>query len=202
MADYNLSTGGIPSATGIPQVYETCKNDFVVVLRQCFSSNLTDENLRFDADKSKTKIAIYKGYPEVIEFYPSIFVAVDSIGLDFKFVSDDYTGGKADGTEDYFTMPVSFNVNLSVFSRSQLERERIVDHLIFYLRHLFLGEFRRKYFFYSKNLSGSNETMADGNGVPIYSIRFVIPCYSEYFSKVTYNEVNRLTGVNVSFSGT
>lgn len=198
MSDFNLVNGGSPSIKRIPSVLEDCKSDFVLILRNCFSSTLADENLRFNEDKNLTKIQIFKGFPNVIEFYPSIFITANYGDFSFKYLNNDFIS--EDTNKSIFSSPVEFTISINIYANSQLERERIIDHLIFFMKYLFLGEFRSKNFVFYKQLNLGSEGTEERHNRLIYTASMNIPCFSEYQSELDANEFNRLISSNVSFS--
>lgn len=162
----------------VPNLYEKVRRDFVVVLRACFASDYTDENIKYNINPNNTKIKIYNSYPKTLEFFPSIIVSIDNANISFKYLQDDFLG-ESNGVQKY-NGGVEFDVKLVVYSRSVVERDRILDHLIYFLRNIIVNNIRGIGLHYSNNLRIGDESTNVVNKELIFSNAITIPCYAEY----------------------
>lgn len=169
---------GNQSVYRVPNLYEKIRRDLVVVLRACFASDYTDENIRFNINPNNTKIKIYNSYPKVLEFFPCIIVSIDNVNISFKYLQDDFVQ-ENNGIYKY-NGGVEFAVKLAVYSRSVVERDRILDHLIYFLRNIIVKNIRGIGAHYSSNMSIGDESTSVINKELIFSNAISIPCYAEY----------------------
>ncbi len=197
MGDEVLTAEGVSSLTSIPSLVERVKLSFVQALRHSFSSNLTNKDIRYNQDESLTKIKIYTAYPLRMEFVPAIVVNVSSGDLSFNYLQDDFLTYIEDKEISIYNGKVPLTIRLSVISNGTLEREKIIDHLIFYLRHVFLGLFRRYNIYYLSNISLGDESIQEVSGRLIYEQAITIPCYVEYTAEVDMKEIETLQAITV-----
>lgn len=162
----------------VPNLYEKIRRDLVVVLRACFASEYTDENIRYNINPNNTKIKIYNSYPKTLEFFPSIIVSIDTANVSFKYLQDDFLND-INGVQKY-NGGVEFGVKIVIYSRSVVERDRIVDHMIYFLRNIIVKNIRGIGVHYSNNIAIGDESTNVINKELIFSNAITIPCYSEY----------------------
>jgi hypothetical protein len=172
--------GNLSSNFKLPSIYEKLRYNFVTLLRAAFASNITDENLRYSTDKTKRKIEIYPTYPQTLEFFPSIAVNLSSLNFSHTYLEDELQDiNFAQGTYLYngiFTV----DINMTVYSKSIRERDRIVDHLILFFKHLFVNHFRELGIQFRKDMRISDESVNPITGGIVYSNTVSIPCSIEY----------------------
>ena len=188
-----LPIDGVTKLTKIPKLLEGAKLSFVLALRQAFASSITAPELKWDDNASKTKIKIYTAHPLTLEFYPVLVVSSAGGDCSIKYLMDDFVDETEDTGQVEYAGQLSFNITITVMSKSTLERERIIDHLIIFIRHLFVDVFRRmrtdKFNFdlvYTKDIRLGAENIIEVENKPVYEQTMDIPCYLEY--KVTIDQ--------------
>ncbi len=199
-----LPIPGETKETSVPKILEGAKLAFVLALRKAFSSSLTDENLRYDADKGKTKIKVFTAYPLRMEFLPALVVSVGGGDASVKYLADDFVEEDVAAATVRYAGQINFNVSVTILSRSTLERERIMDHLIFFIRHLFIGDFRRaqspKFNFdllYSRDIRVGAENISESENKPLYEQTIDLPCYMEYHAEIDQGTLETLRAVKI-----
>ena len=134
--------GNLNSNFKVPSIYEKLRYNFVTLLRAAFASEITDENLRYSTDKTKRKIEIYPTYPQVLEFFPSIAVNLSSLNFSHTYLEDELQDINFSKGTYLYNGIFTVDINMTVYSKSIRERDRIVDHLILFFKHLFVNHFR------------------------------------------------------------
>ena len=199
-----LPIPGEPTATAVPKLLEGAKLAFVLALRTAFSSSLTSPDLKYNTDVNKTKIKIYTAHPLRLEFYPSLVVSVSGGDCSIKYLMDDFVDEIEDQGKVEYAGQMSFTVSVTAMTKSTLERERIIDHLIFFVRHIFIDVFRKmrspKFNFdliYTKDIRVGPENIAEVENTPIYEQTMDIPVYLEYHSVVDQSALETLRSISV-----
>lgn len=191
-----VPTGG-SSQSGIPKLLEGAKLAFVLALRQAFACSLTNESLRYNPDPNQTKMKIYTAHPLTIEFYPSLIVSCTSGDASIRYMVDDYVGEDIPAGKVYYAGQLSFNVSITILTNSTLDRERIMDHLIFFVRHLFRDVIHGYNLEYTKNIRIGSENILEVENKPVYEQTMDIPCYMEYESTVDINKLDTLRAIDI-----
>jgi hypothetical protein len=172
--------GNLDTSFKLPSIYEKLRYNFVTLLRAAFASEITDENLRYSTDKTKRKIEIYPTYPQILEFFPSIAVNLSSLNFSHTYLEDELQNiDFAQGTYLYNGIFV-VDINMTVYSKSIRERDRIIDHLILFFKHLFVNHFRELGIQFRKDMRVSDESVTPITGGILYSNTITIPCSIEY----------------------
>lgn len=193
-----LPVEGITTSTEVPKVLERAKLGFVIALRQAFSSSLTHADLRYDPDKTKTKIKIYTAHPLTMEFFPCLVVSAASGDASVNFLQDEYIGTSEESTVDTYGGKISFTISITVISNRTVERERIMDHIMFFTRHLFRDAFRTFDLEYTRGITIGAETVMEVDNKPVYEQTISIPCYLEWVSGVDKKTLDAVRQIIVS----
>ena len=189
---------GVDTLTQMPRLLEGAKLSFVLALRQAFSSSFTDPKLKYDQDPEKTKMKIYTAYPQQNEFYPCVVVSTGGGDASFRYLQDDFTSENEDSALVHYGGQMSFTISLTVLSTSTLERERIVDHLIVFVRHLFRSVLHGFNLEYTRDMRIGSETIVEVENRPLYQQTFDIPCYLEYNLDIDQRSLDTIRGINIS----
>jgi hypothetical protein len=175
-----LPVEGITTATEVPKVLERAKLGFALALRQAFASSLTHKDLKYSTDKAKTKIKIYTAHPLTMEFFPCLVVSASSGDASVNFLQDEYIGTVEDSSIVTYGGKIIFTVSITVITNGTVERERIMDHITFFIRHLFKDVFRSFNLEYSKGITIGAENVTEVDNRPICEQTISIPCYMEW----------------------
>lgn len=182
----------------MPRLLEAAKLSFVLALRQAFQSSLTDDNLRYSDDQSQTKIKIYTAYPLRLEFFPAIVVSVAGGDASFRYLQEDFTEENVDTAKVSYDGQMNFTISLTVMSNSTLERERIMDHLIMYVRHLFRDVIHGFNLEYTRDLRIGSESVEEVENKPVYTQTFDIPVYMEYHAVIDQSSLDTIRRIDIS----
>lgn len=186
-----LPIEGVTTATEVPRILEGAKLSFVLALRQAFASTFTHPSLRYTSG-ADTSIKIFTAHPLVMEFMPCIVVSAASGNASFGYLQDDFVREDPDSYSQYYSGKVTFNLALTIYTGSTLEREKIIDHLIFYIRHLFRGTFHNFNLEYTKNISVGSENVYEVDNKPVYEQTMSIECYMEYKAVVDQSQMEEI----------
>lgn len=189
---------GTSKLTKIPKLLEGAKLAFVLALRQAFQSSVTDENLRYSDNGDATKIKIFTAYPLGLEFYPALIVSCAGGDASFRYLQDDFTEeDEVAGTVRY-SGRLSFTISLTVLSRSTLERERIVDHLIIFIRHLFRDVLHGFNLEYTRDIRVGAEAIVEVENTPAYEQTIDIPVYLEYHADIDQSSLDTIRNIDIA----
>lgn len=177
---------------------EQGKLAFVVALRSAFKSSVTDKNLRYDEDQNKTKLKIYTAHPLRQEFFPAIVVSNSSGDMSMTYLEDDLTEQEPDKV--VYGGRLIFTLSLTILTRSTLERERILDHLIIFLRHLFRGKLHSFGLEYTRDMRIGGETVTEVENQPVYSQVVDIPCYMEYRAAIDQSAFDEVRAIDLNIT--
>jgi hypothetical protein len=195
---YGVITGFPSNGGGVPKLVEGAKLAFVSMLRAAFSSSFTNEHLRYSEDEKRTKIKIYTAHPLRLEFAPCLIVSVAGGDCSFQYMNDDYIKQDQTKSEYYYGGKLVFNINVTIVSRHTVERERLIDHLIFFLRHIFIGGIRGFNISYGKDMRLGSENIEEVENKPVYTQTLDIPCYLEYQGVISQNLLETLRAIDVT----
>jgi hypothetical protein len=187
---------GESKLTSIPPLLERAKLAFVVALRSAFQSSVTDKNLKYDPSEQSTKLKIYTAHPLRLEFFPSLVVSTGGGDMSFTYLGDDFVE-ENDNNEVVFAGRLIFTMSLTILSRSTLERERILDHLIIFVRHLFRAELHRFGLEFTRDIRVGPETLTEIENTPVYEQVLDIPCYMEYEARIDQGAFDCLRIVDI-----
>lgn len=188
---------GVDTLKQMPRVMEGAKLAFVLALREAFQSPLTDPNLVYSADPTKTKIKIYTAYPLQLEFFPAVIVSISGGDVSFKYLQEDFTSENPDQSLVNYDGQMSFTVSLTVQAGSTLERERIMDHLIIYVRHLFRSVLHGFNLEYTRDMRLGAENVFEVESKPVYEQTFDIPCYMEYHASIDQSALETIRRIDI-----
>lgn len=188
---------GTTTLTKMPRLLEGAKLAFVLALREAFKSSLTDENLRYSDNPDETKLRIYTAHPLQLEFYPAIVVSVAGGDASFRYLQDDFVSEDVDAAVVKYSGQLSFTISLTVLTNSTLERERIIDHLIVFVRHLFRSVLHGYNLEYTRDMRVGSENILEVENKPVYEQTFDIPCYMEYHANIDQNALDTLRKIDV-----
>lgn len=177
---------------------EGAKLAFVLALREAFKSPLADENLRYSDDPAETKLKIWTAHPLQLEFYPSIVVSVGGGDASFRYLQDDFLEEDEPNATVRYSGQMSFTISLTVLTNSTLERERIVDHLIVFVRHLFRDVLHGYNMEYTRDMRIGSENIMEVENRPVYEQTFDIPCYMEYHADIDQKALDTIRRIDVS----
>jgi hypothetical protein len=189
---------GTSNLTQVPKLLEGAKLAFVLALRQAFASSITDVNLRYTDDKNTSKLRIYTAHPLTMEFYPAIVVSVGGGDASMTYLQEDlvdYDDATATAT---YAGRVSFSIGLTILTRSTLERERILDHLIIFVRHLFRDVLHGFNMEYTRNMTIGSENIIEVENKPVYEQTFDIPCFMEYSAKIDQSALDTIRSISIA----
>lgn len=194
-----MSVIGTTTLTSIPPLLERAKLAFVVAMRGAFASTVTDPNLKYSDVDEETKIKIFTAHPLRMEFYPSLVVSTGGGDASFGYLIDDFVeeveGEKA---EVVFAGKIVFTMSLTISTNSTLERERILDHLIIFIRHLFRPNLHGFGLEYTKDIRVGPETLTEVENKPVYEQVMEIPCYMEYEVRVDQGALDTIRRINLT----
>ena len=181
-----MTVVGTSTLTSVPPLLERAKLGFVMALRGAFASSVTNEALRYSESESETRIKIYTAHPIRLEFYPSIVVSTGGGDMSITYLTDDFIEEieNQNRTEVVFAGRLIFNMSLTVLSNSTLERERIIDHLIIFLRHLFRPNLHAFGIEYTRGITIGPEMLTEVENRPVYEQVIDVPCYMEYEARI------------------
>jgi hypothetical protein len=189
---------GTDTLTQMPKLLEGAKLAFVLALRQAFQSSLTDINLRYSDNADQTKIKIYTAQPLRMEFFPCVVVSCAGGDASFRYLQDDFTSEDVDAALVTYAGQMSFTISLTVMTKSTLERERIIDHLIVFVRHLFRSVLHGFNLEYTRDMRIGSESIVEVENVPVYEQTFDIPCYLEYHANIDQSALDTIRSIDVS----
>jgi hypothetical protein len=200
-----LPIPGETKATGVPRLLEGAKLAFVLALRQAFASSLTNKDLKYDPKPELSKIKIFTAHPLRMESFPALIVSVGGGDCSIKYLMDDFVDEIEDQGIVEYAGQLSFSISITILTNSTLERERIVDHLIFFIRHLFIDVFRRirteKFNFdlvYTKDIRLGPENIIEIENKPVYEQTMDVPVYLEYHAFVDQGSLETLRAIGVT----
>lgn len=200
MADPN----GTLTITSIPPLLERAKLAFVLALRSAFKSDLTNKDIRYNDSKELSKIRIYTAHPLTMEFYPSLVVSTGGGDASFTYLMDDFVEEQQETSTTpgsvTFAGKVVFTISLTIFAGSTLERERILDHLILFLRHIFRPSINAFGLVYTKDIRVGAETLMEVENKPVYEQVIEIPCYMEYELKVDQSTLDTIRQIDLTLT--
>ena len=189
---------GTTTLTQMPRLIEGAKLAFVLALREAFKSSLTDVNLRYSDNPDETKIKIYTAHPLQMEFYPAIVVSVGGGDVSFRYLQDDFVEENVDTAIVSYAGQMSFTISLTALTNSTLERERIMDHLIVFVRHLFRDVLHGFNLEYTRDMRMGSENILEVENRPVYEQTFDIPCYMEYKADIDQSTLDTIRSIDVS----
>lgn len=188
---------GTSKLTSPPRIIERAKLAFVKGLREAFSSSIADPRLRYSEDKDVTKLKIFTAHPLVPEFFPSIVVSTAGGDASFRYLADDFTDTRVEDNELVYAGRVVLTISLTVLSNSTLEREKVMDHLIIFIRHLFRDRLHGFGLEYTRDIRIGPETLTEVENKPVYEQTMDIPCYMEFDARVDQRALDEIRSVCV-----
>ena len=195
-----VPTGGNSAGGGVPKLVEGAKLAFVMALRSMFSSELTNANIRYSKNKETTKLKIFTAHPTKIEFYPCLIVSVASGDCSFKYLQDDLVSQNLQKSEYLYAGQLWFNIAITIMTNTTVDREKLIDHLIFYLRHVAVGTIRSFNILYGKGMRLGPENIIEVENKPVYEQTLDIPCYLEYRSTVSQELMQTLRRIGTDLT--
>lgn len=195
-----MYASGTSTLTAVPPLLERAKLAFVLSLRSAFSSTITDPALKYDEDQAKSKMRIYTAHPLRLEFYPAIVVSSGGGDGSFTYLMDDFVEETEKQTRGQvvFSGRVVFTIALTILTNSTLERERILDHLIIFIRHLFRDNLHAFGLEYTKDIRIGPETLTEVENKPVYEQVLEIPCYMEYEAVIDQGALDTIRRIDLS----
>jgi hypothetical protein len=195
-----MYASGTSTLTSVPPLLERAKLAFVLSLRSAFASTFTDPALRYDDDQSKSKIRIYTAHPLRLEYYPAIVISTGGGDASFTYLMDDFVeeAPKNERDQVVFAGRVVFTMAVTILTNSTLERERILDHLIIYVRHLFRDNLHAFGLEYTKDIRVGPETLTEVENKPVYEQVLEIPCYMEYEAAIDQGALDTIRRIDLS----
>ena len=175
-----MPTAGVSTLTVVPPLLENSKLAWVLALQAAFQSAITDPALKYSPVESQTKLKIYTAYPRRFEFLPFIAVSLGSGDMSFTYLSDDFVDDDLKSSTVAYAGRVVMTVQLTVVSKSTAERERIVDHLIIFVRHILTDILRAHGQTVTRDIRVGPETLVEVENEPAYEQVIDIPVYLEY----------------------
>lgn len=188
---------GTSTLTKMPRLLEGAKLAFVLALREAFKSPLADENLRYSDNVDETKLRIYTAHPLQLEFYPAIVVSVAGGDASFRYLQDDLLEDRPSEAIVRYSGQMSFTISLTVLTNSTLERERIIDHLIVFVRHLFRDVLHGFNLEYTRDMRVGSENILEVENKPVYEQTFDIPCYMEYHADIDQKALDTIRAIDI-----
>lgn len=189
---------GQSTLTSIPPLLERGKLAFVVALRSAFQSSVTDKNLKYDPDQAKTKLKIYTAHPLRLEFFPAIVVSSSSGDMSMSYLMDDFV--EESGNRVTYAGRLIFTLSLTTMTKSTLERERLVDHLIIFVRHLFRDQMHAFGLEYTRDIRIGPETLIEVDNEPVYEQVIDIPCYMEYQASIDQSAFDTIRAIDMNIT--
>ena len=182
----------------MPKLLERARLAFVVTFRHAFGSELVDPNLKYDEDQNLTKIKIFRHHPQKMEFFPCIMLSTAHGDASVSYLQDELIEQSEYPAFRRYNGKVVFTISANIYSKSTLELERIIDHVILYLRHLFLGDIRSFGIIYTRDITVGGEQVQEVDNAPLYSQTIDIPCYMEYTIDVDQSHLDKIRQINFS----
>jgi len=192
------SVNGTSTLTKVPKLLEGAKLAFVLSLRQAFASAFTDPNLSYSDVLEESKIRIYTAHPLQLEFYPAIVVSCAGGDASFRYLQDDVIEDDEANSIVRFSGQLSFTISLTVLTNSTLEREKLIDHLIIFIRHLFRDVIHGFGLEYTRDIRVGSENIVEVENRPVYEQTIDIPCYLEYHAEVDQSALETIRAVDVT----
>lgn len=193
-----MTVKGTSKLTSIPPLLERAKLAFVLSLRSAFASDVTNEHLRYSENVEVSKIRIYTAHPLTIEFLPTIVISSGGGDISIKYLVDDFVEEiVGQDAEVVFAGRLVFTISITIYAASTLERERILDHLIMFIRHLFRDKLHGFGLEYTKDIRVGPETLREVENRPVYEQVMDIPCYMEYEAIVDQRALDSIQKIDV-----
>ena len=188
---------GTEMMTSVPKLLEGAKLSFVLALRRMFASSLTDENLRYTDNPDTTKMRVYTAHPLTLEFFPAIVVSVAGGDTSIKYLQDDFVEEDVPAAIVKYSGRLEFTISLTVLTNSTLERERIMDHLIIYIRHVFRDVLHGYNMEYFRDMRIGSENIVEVENKPVYEQTMDIPVYMEYHASIDQSTLDTIRNITV-----
>lgn len=191
-----MPAAGTSTLTVVPPLLENSKLAWVLALQAAFQSPITDPALVYSPNESLTKLKIYTAYPRRFEFLPFIAVSLGSGDMSFTYLSDDFVDEDAATSTVTYAGRVVMTVQLTVVAKSTVERERIIDHLIIFIRHLFTDILRGHGQTVTRDIRVGPETLVEVENEPAYEQVIDVPVYLEYMATIdqsTFQYIRNMT---------
>jgi len=189
---------GTSGLTKIPKLLEGAKLAFVLALRQAFQSSVTDENLKYSDLPEERKIQIFTAHPLKLEFYPALVVSCAGGDASMKYLMEDFIEEDVENALVKYSGQLNFTISITVLTQSTLERERIIDHLIIFVRHLFRESLHGFGLEYTRDMRIGAESIIEVENKPVYEQTFDIPCYLEYKTHIDQSSLDCIRRINIS----
>jgi len=188
---------GTSGLTQVPKLLEGAKLAFVLALRQAFSSAITDPNLRYSENQEETKLKIYTAHPLTMEFFPAIVISNGGGDASFRYMQEDFIDESPDNTTLTYSGLVSLTISLTILTKSTLERERILDHLIVFIRHLFRDVLHGFNLEYTRDIRVGSENIIEVENTPVYEQTMDIPCLLQYAATIDQSALDTIRKIDV-----
>jgi len=198
-----MTVKGTSTLTSIPPLLERAKLAFVVALRSAFASQVTNEHLRYSEIQADSKIRIYTAHPLTIEFFPSIVISAGSGDISIKYLADDFVEEVVgQNAEVIFAGRMAFTISITIYAGSTLERERILDHLIIFVRHLFRHVLHGFGLEYTRDMRVGPEILREVENKPVYEQTMDIPVYMEYRASIDQSAFDTIQNIDLTINPT
>jgi hypothetical protein len=188
---------GVSTLKEVPKLLEKAKLSFVIALRRMFESSIADKDLRYSENTEETKIRIYSAYPLTLEFFPAIVVSASAGDVSFGYLQDDFIHDDVGAALVKYSGKLEFTISLTILSNSTLERERIMDHLIIFIRHVFKDLLRSYNMQFYREMRVGSESLTEVENKPVYEQTMDIPIYMEYHANIDQASLDTLRAIVV-----
>lgn len=192
-----LPEEGTTTVTEVPKLLERAKLSFVLALREAFASTFTRSDLRY-SQGSDTKIKIFTAHPLTMEFLPCLVVSAAAGDVSFGYLQDDFVGETSDHNLQKYSGKVVFNIGITIYAKKTVERERLVDHIVFFTRHLFRDVFSGFDIVYTRDMTLGAENLVEVDNQPLYEQTISIPCYMEFNVSIDQSKLEEVRRVILS----
>lgn len=138
-------------------------------------------------DNGIVEVRSYVAGTEAPLYYTSDEVSVDALSRELQwhitepdvyFVTYNTGQNRLIASGRFVQSPLNVNIIITVYARSQMDRERIFDLLVLYIRHIFKASISKYIVYSGEQISGERVAMYDNQ--PIYENSITIPCVTHY----------------------
>ena len=183
------------------------KKAYERVLRDVFASDIVDKRFRYDTDDEKSKIAIYRAYPQRLEKFPAIIISTGawnadlvSMGIAGEEMEEVIVNGKL--VSQVFSGYMRVPVTLRIFSLGSTEdREVLTDILIMILRILSRGQFAKFGIGFHQIAIGGEDQFAYDTGQMVYTNSLTIENHTDFSLVSGVDETMLIDKVSVYLYG-
>lgn len=184
--------------TASPKLIERVKLGFTQVLRIAFSNVITHKDIRCSQVEKDTKLKIYHAFPNRVEFFPTLVVSVSGVNASMTYLQEDFLS--EDEENIVYSGRLMMTVHLTCYTRTTLDREKIMDHTLIFVRHLFRDKMKEIGVEYKDITLSSEAQELDVENQVMYSQSVDIECYLEYKAQIDQSLVKTIKSIGLEIT--